>query len=192
MGAMTLVSPVHATTAESSVASATTRINHKDSLRDVRGASVESSDSLKRVRTNKTADITKLTATYGRKLVITSTTRRTMPKDQMGVVARLATSGSDYDYQVDYVRGFIGQGNVLQLSTNEYEPVTCAGLKVKRANAKHRVKIIVPARCIGEPTRVRVGAVTLVQKGDRLFIDDAFDNTSDGYTIALSRWLKRR
>lgn len=206
VGAMTIVSPVNATPATSSsgpaatAASATTanaaagtrwRMAHRDRIRDVRSTSGDTQE-LRRVRTNKTADIVKVKATHSRKLVITTTTRRTMPKDQMGVIARLATTAGDFNYQVDFIRNFIGQGNVLQLSTDEYQPVPCAGLKAERRNSKNLIRIIIPAKCISKPRRVKVGVVTLMQKRDRLFIDDAFSRTTNGQDIGMSRWIPRR
>lgn len=124
--------------------------------------------------------------------MVTTTTRATLPKRRMGVVTRLATGAGDFDFAVEYIRGFVGQPNSLQLMTRNYQTVPCSGLKVERRNARQLIRVVVPARCIGKPNRVRVGQATVIQKRGRVYIDDAFDRTSNGQDIAMSRWLSRR
>lgn len=215
---MTLISPVNAAPANTSAnmsvwalsahaaasaqsassahaaARARSRISHKDRIRDVRSAAADNTTALKRNKRNKTADIVTVKASHGRKLVVSVKTRKAMPKSHMGVVVRVKTGAGEgnYDFQLDFTRNILGQGNGLTLRNYSYEPVTCGGLKVKRSKAKHLITLTVPSRCIGSPQRAKVGLATIVEKSDKVFIDDGFDTTSNGVDLARSHWIRRR
>lgn len=138
---------------------------HDDAVRDVQKVSMDEPSPRRR---NKSADLTRVAASYGAgKLVLTAQVRE------------LAAAGYDVRWQVKtptqrWLVVYDRTTAPAELSIEVYGSAEspCAGLVGMASDRLDRVRVTVPRACLGTPRWVRVG--TGVQRGvaDGTLVDD--------------------
>lgn len=181
------------TAAPSDAAPASSRgpssVVHRDGVGDVE-SSPEGEDRMTPSPTTRLADIRRVSARLTRDgLVMRARLAAPLPRRDAGIIGSVRTPSRTFDLTwLDY------RGETLHsLSTSEGPDVRCRGLRIAFDERRTVVTVRIPARCLGEPDRVRVGfgTIALAPRTGLLHGDDAF-RRGLGHDLALSSRITRR